>query len=224
MQAAPAYNRWQYDRISPYLGRRICEIGAGIGNISAILRQVSPELLVLTDTDPYYRETLRSNFGSFPEVVVDELTLPDRLASVRFQRYRLDTVVALNVLEHITDDVEALRSIAGLLGTGGRAVILVPALPFLHGSLDVELGHRRRYTRQSLSERMRLAGFRVERMFYFNLVGTLGWLINARVRKVARLPLRQVRAFDRAVPLLRLEDRIPLPIGQSVIGIGALDG
>jgi SAM-dependent methyltransferase len=224
MQAAPKYNRWQYDRISPYLGNRICEVGAGIGNISIHLRRTAPELLVLTDTDPFYRDLLRERLGGFPEVVVDELTLPDQLAPGRFQHYALDTVVALNVIEHIQDDVGALRSIAGMLQPGGRAVILVPALPSLFGSLDVQLGHHQRYTHKTLNDRMRRAGFRVQCIFYFNLIGTLGWLINARVRRVPRLPANQVRLFDRLVPILRIEDRISLPLGQSIVGIGVMDG
>jgi SAM-dependent methyltransferase len=222
MQAAPRYNRWQFSRVAPYLGKRICEVGSGIGNMSDLILGHTPELLVLTDTDPYYREALRHQFRDHHEVVVEELTLPDPAAGARFRRYDLDTVVALNVIEHIGADLEAVRSIAGMLRPRGRAVILVPALPALFGSLDRELGHQRRYTRKSLSRLMQSAGFRVERTFYFNLVGTLGWWVNARLRKTARIPLQQLRQFDRFVPVLRAEDRVPLPLGQSVIAIGAL--
>jgi SAM-dependent methyltransferase len=222
MQAAPRYNRWQYSRVAPYLGRRICEVGAGIGNMSNLILGGAPERLVLADTDSYYREALRRRFDGSPGVVVEELTLPDKSAGDRFQRYELDTIVALNVIEHIAEDVEALRCIRSMLGPGGRAIILVPALSGLFGSLDRELGHQRRYTRKSLSGLMRDAGFRVERVFYFNLAGTLGWWINARLGKAPRIPLKQVRYFDKVVPVLRLEDRVPLPFGLSVIGIGAL--
>lgn len=222
MQAAPNYNRWQFNRIAPYLGRRICEIGAGIGNISSHMADSRPELLVLTDTNAHYRETLQERFARSPEVVVDQLTLPDESAGNRFHHYELDTVVALNVLEHIADDIGALGCIATMLRPGGRAVILVPALPGLFGSLDRELGHVRRYTRSSLSRRIVQAGFRVERVFYFNLVGTIGWWVNARVRQVPRIPVEQLRYFDTLVPILRLEDGVPLPFGQSIIAIGAL--
>ena len=224
LQAAPRYNRWQYNRIAPYLGRRICEVGSGIGNMSSLLHEVAPDLLVLTDTAPHYRETLRDRFGSISNITIEELTLPDEVASSRFRRYDLDTVVALNVVEHIENDVEALRSMRAMLGPGGRAVILVPALPRLFGSLDKELGHFRRYTRSSLSDRMRRAGFRIEAVMYFNLVGTVGWWFNARVRKTPRIPLDQLRLFDRLVPFFRLEDNIRLPFGQSVIAIGAFGG
>jgi SAM-dependent methyltransferase len=220
MQAAPRYNAWQFRRIAPYLGRRICEVGAGIGNMSALIHAGSPDLLVLGDTDPYYREVLRGRFISYPEVVVEELTLPDPGAKTRFARHSLDTVIALNVIEHIAEDIEAMRSMAAMLQSGGRAVILVPALQALYGSLDRELGHVRRYTRRTLADRMRQAGFRVERTFYFNLVGTLGWWVNARVRRTPRIPISQLRYFDAMVPLLSLEDHLPLPLGQSVIAIG----
>ena len=224
MQAAPQYNRWQLSRVAPYLGKRICEVGSGIGNMSALILEHTPELLVLTDTDSYYREALRHRFHDRYEVVVEGLTLPDPAAGARFRGYDLDTVVALNVIEHIGADLEAVRSIAGMLRPGGRAVILVPALQGLFGSLDRELGHQRRYTRKSLSRLMQSAGFRVERTFYFNLVGTLGWWVNARLRKAPRIPLEQLRQFDRLVPVLRVEDRVPLPFGQSVITIGAIGG
>jgi SAM-dependent methyltransferase len=222
MQAAPRYNAWQFRRIAPYLGRRICEVGAGIGNMSALIHGVKPDLLVLADIDEYYRGVLRARFASHSEVVVDELTLPDANAQARFRAYALDTVVALNVIEHIPHDVDAMRSISSMLQPGGRAVILVPALQGLFGSLDRELGHVRRYTRRSLAERMRQAGLRVERTFYFNLIGTLGWWVNARVRQTPRIPLSQLRYFDAMVPALSLEDHVPLPFGQSVIAIGAV--
>jgi len=222
MQAAPRYNRWQYSRVAPYLGRRICEIGSGIGNMSTLILGGAPELLVLTDIDSYYREALRHQFDGRHDVVVEELALPDKSAANRFQRYALDTVVALNVIEHIAEDLEALKSMAAMLRPGGRAVILVPAFQKLFGSLDRELGHLRRYTRSGLSQRMHEAGFRVERAFYFNLVGTIGWWINARLRQAPRIPLEQLRYFDTLVPILRLEDRVPLPFGQSVIAIGAV--
>jgi len=222
MQGAPRYNRWQFSRIAPYLGRRVCEVGAGIGNMSSLMAEQGLDLLVLTDTDPSYRETLQGRFAGSQEVVVDRVTLPDDSARIRFQHYQLDTVVALNVIEHITDDVEALKSMAAMLRPGGRAVVLVPAFQELFGSLDHELGHIRRYTRRSLSQRMSEAGFMVERAFYFNLVGMLGWWVNARLRKASRIPVGQLRYFDTLVPILRLEDRVTLPFGQSVIAIGAV--
>ncbi len=224
MSAAPRYNAWQYRRIAPFLGRRICEVGAGIGNMSALLAGRPLERLVLTDTDPYYREIVRDRFRARAEVVVEPLTLPDADAAERFRHHALDTVVALNVIEHIPEDVAALRCVAGMLAPGGRAVVLVPALPGLYGSLDRELQHARRYRKPDLCAAFARAGLRVTDCFYFNVVGTAGWFWNARIRRVKQLPLRQVRWFDALVPLLRLEDAVPLPFGQSLVAVGVRDG
>ena len=177
MSAAPRYNAWQYRRIAPFLGRRVCEIGSGIGNMSALLAARPLERLVLTDTDPYYRDVLRDRFRAHSEVTVEALTLPDPEAAARFRHYALDTVVALNVIEHIPEDVAALRCVAGMLAPGGRAVVLVPALPALYGSLDRELQHARRYRRAELRAAFGSAGLRVTDLFYFNVVGTAGLVL-----------------------------------------------
>ena len=220
MAAAPRFNAWMFEVVAPYIGRRVLEVGSGIGNLSEQILAGGRDRVILTDIDPWYRARLTERFGSRPEVRIEELVLPDSSAGSRFRGDRLDTVIALNVVEHIEDDVGALGSIREILAPGGRAVILVPALEALYGELDREVGHCRRYTRRTLRAAFERAGFRVGRLFWFNRVGTLGWWFNGRVRKVRRIPIDQLRRFDALVPLLRLERLLPLPFGQSLIGIG----
>ena len=248
MSAAPRYNRWQYDVIAPWVGKRVLEVGSGAGNMSEYIVTQQRDLVVLTDIDEWYLQRLRERFSRYPlardgetrdsgrstaprvrrgdlprkadQIVVDSLILPDDEAPTRFKNHQLDTVIALNVVEHIEDDVGALRTIAGLLAPGGRAVILVPALQAIFGSLDDELGHFRRYSRASLAAAYSAAGLRMERMFWYNRVGMFGWWLNARVRRVKRIPIDQLRAFDRMVPILRYERFFPLPFGQSLVAIG----
>lgn len=223
MSAAPRYNAWQFEQIAPYVGRRVLEVGSGIGNMSAHIIAGGRDAVVLTDTDAWYQARLRERFADRPEVRVDSLTLPDSTAVGRFQALRLDTVIALNVVEHIEDDVGTLRSMAELLAPAGRVVVLVPALPSIFGSLDEELGHYRRYTRESLASAFLAAGLRLERMSWFNRTGTLGWWLNACVRRTRLIPLAQLRSFDAMVPLLRFERFLPFPFGQSLIAIGRRD-
>jgi SAM-dependent methyltransferase len=223
MASAPRYNAWQYEAIAPYLGTRVLEVGSGIGNMSLHLVEGRRDLVILTDTDEWYREQLRARFGTRSNVVVGSLTLPDDQAPLAFAQYRLDTVVALNVVEHIPDDVGALRTMGALVGRGGRIVVLVPALEALFGSLDRELQHQRRYTRRTLRAAVEAAGLRVEALLWFNFVGTLGWWWNARVRRTPRIPADQLRMFDALVPLLRLERYLPLPCAQSLIVVGVND-
>jgi SAM-dependent methyltransferase len=223
MASAARYNAWQYEVIAPYLGQRVLEVGSGIGNISRHLVAAGHELVVLTDTDEWYRGQLRARHGSDPTVVIDSLTLPDDRAPLVFAPFRLDTVIALNVVEHIPDDVGALRTMGQMVGHGGRVVVLVPALEWLYGSLDEELQHQRRYSRQALQGAVEAAGLRVEALFWFNFVGIAGWWWNAKVRRTSRIPRNQLLKFDALVPLLRMERFLPLPCAQSLIVVGVND-
>src|ERR1044072_596270 len=150
MAAAPRYNRWMSERLRPWVGRRVLEIGAGIGNMSAFL--IDRDRVVLTDTEPYYLERLRARYRDLPHVAVA------RLASER-----LDTVVCLNVLEHIADDRASLVAMRDLLVPRGRLILLVPSLRVLYGSLDQALGHFRRYVPRELATKLAEAGFQIGR-------------------------------------------------------------
>jgi SAM-dependent methyltransferase len=220
MATAQAFNRWMYDRLAPWVGRRVLEVGSGIGNMSQFF--ADRERVVLTDTDAGYRETLRTRFVQHPNVAVRELSLPevpDGLVAERF-----DTIVCLNVLEHIEDDLASLAAMRGLLVPGGRLVLLVPALPFLYGSLDRALGHYRRYTKALLRQRCAAAGLAIRHLEYFNLGGIPGWWFAARVMKRESIPPDWLGLYDKLVPLFRLEQVLPWRIGQSLIAIGGWPG
>jgi len=221
MSAAPRFNAWMFDTIAPFIGRRVLEVGSGIGNMSRHIIDGGRERVVLTDMDAWYRSELASQFGDTAGVRVDELMLPDPAAKTRFAEDRLDTIVALNVVEHIEDDTGALGTMREMLVPGGRIVILVPALEALYGEMDRELGHFRRYSRRTLGDLFTRAGFRVERIFWFNRAGVPGWWFNGRVRKVKRIPVDQLKTFDVMVPMLRLERFLPLPFGQSLVAVGS---
>lgn len=220
MALARRYNRWQYDQIARFCGSRICEIGSGIGNMAQLLVNESTERAILTDPDQAYLAALRERFAGDARVGVEALELPDLQAAHRMSRYGFDTVVALNVLEHIEDDLAALKCIATISGPGGRVIILVPAIPHLHNSLDLALGHWRRYSPAKLSELFQASGITLEHISYFNAVGILGWWANGNLLRASRIPLRQLRVFDFLVPLLRMERFFRLPVGQSLIAIG----
>jgi SAM-dependent methyltransferase len=216
LAAAPGYNRWMFERIRPWVGGRVIEIGSGIGNLSAWL--VDRERVLLTDTEPHYLERLRERFAGRSNVAVARLYLPDVDGAVAAQRF--DTVVCLNVLEHVADDLASLRAMRGLLEPGGRLVLLVPALPALYGTLDEALGHHRRYTVAGLRAGFAEAGIRPVHVEYFNLAGIPGWWLAGRVLRRRLIPAGSLALFEALVPLFRLERLVPWRIGQSLIAIG----
>lgn len=220
MAAATRYNRWMFERLRPWVGRRVLEIGAGIGTMSAFF--ADRERVVLTDTEPEYLRRLRERFADQPHVTVAELRLP--AVHPRLVAERLDTVVCLNVLEHIEDDRGALGAMRTLLQPRGRLVLLVPALGLLYGALDEALGHYRRYVPRDLSARLGEAGFRVRHLEYFNLAGAPGWWFAGRVLRRRLLPVGALRSYDALVPLFRLESLLRWRIGQSLIAIGEVAG
>jgi len=120
-------------------------------------------------------------------------------------------VVCLNVVEHVEDDVAALRNIWNALEISGRAVILVPCGPWLYGTLDEVLGHFRRYTEKQLREVAAQAGFRVEQMLKFNRPGVPAWWLNGRILRRRTFGIAQIRILNFLTPLFRLVDRwLPL--------------
>lgn len=205
-----------FERVRPWVGDRVLEIGSGIGNLSQFL--VDRPQVVLTDTAEPYLERLRERFGRLPNVEVMRLYLPTVDGPVTTRSF--DTIVCLNVLEHITDDARSLEAMRGLLGPGGRLVLLVPALPALYGSLDRALGHERRYTPGELRKKFGGGGLRLRHLEYFNLAGIPGWWLTGRVLRREVIPAASLRWFDRLVPLFRLERFLPWRLGQSLIAIG----
>jgi SAM-dependent methyltransferase len=193
---------WVYELIAPYLGKALLEVGSGVGVISKyLIARGTP--IVLSDYHPAYLHHLRARFGGRPHVDFQLLDLNRRPYAVARP---VDTIVCLNVLEHIEDDGSALRALAGVLPPGGRLVLQVPNYPALFGSLDEVYGHFRRYTRKSLAACLGAAGFRVVAIRNFNPLAIPGWIVSAKVRRARRLNVPSVRFFNAIIPLARRVD------------------
>jgi glycosyltransferase involved in cell wall biosynthesis len=218
MRNARRYNLWVFSHLAPHLGDRILEAGAGIGNITAHL--VDRQFVLAVDDDPRYVERLAAIFDDNPNIIVERADLASPSTVTGLAQHGFDTVLCINVLEHIEPDVEVLRGFHELLAPGGRAIILVPAGRWLYGEMDRGLGHHRRYVRNELCDKMTEAGFEVERVFGINRLSPPFWFFNGRVLRRRAVPDLQVRIFDRLGPLMRLVELIrPLP-PLSMIAVG----
>lgn len=211
-----AYNVWMFEQLAQAISGAILEVGSGTGNMTAFMAD-APRL-ALTDVNPESLAELRGKYGPQPGVTVTcwDLNgpLPAELAGERF-----DTVVCLNVLEHIEDDRAALSRMYDCLAPGGRLVLLVPAHQALFNGFDRGVQHFRRYNRRGLAADLAASGFTVERSWYFNMLGALGWFVNGNLLGRTLLPAEQLKLINKLVPILKLESRLPRPFGLSVIAI-----
>lgn len=174
------YNRWIWHTVQPFCGRRVLDVGCGIGNITQYM--LARELVIGLDVLPEFVAEIKArfncakNFDAFCYDICDPFVL-------ELSRFEFDTITCLNVLEHIEDDRLALWHMNSLLVPNGRLILLVPAHRWLYGTMDATDHHFRRYTKQELVMKMIDARFMVLENFYFNSIGILGWFLNGRVLK-----------------------------------------
>ena len=217
LSGAPRFNRWMADTIRPYVGERVLEIGAGIGNLTRALLP-RRKRYVATDIDSEHLARLATRFQHRPNLLLRYCNL-ERPADFAEFPASMDSVVCLNVLEHVEDDMLGLKNIHSVLRPGGRAIILVPHGQEIFGTLDVALGHYRRYSHADLKDKLERAGFRVERIIDFNRISRPPWYVSGRILKRKTLGSGQMKVFDSFVWLWKwLDSYLPWP-PTSIIAI-----
>ncbi len=215
---ADRYSRWIVDQVRPYLGRRVLEAGAGIGNLSQLFGDC--DRLVLVDREEVYLDRLEQRFchDERVRVLCVDLTAPEDVEACALER--LDTIFCSNVLEHLEPDDQVLRSFAGALQPGGHCVLVVPAGERLYTGIDAELGHFRRYEPEALQRQLEAAGLELVFSRRFSRLGTIGWAVSGHLFRRRTLSPRQMVWFDRLLPVAKLlEHVLPVP-GMSLIMVG----
>jgi glycosyltransferase involved in cell wall biosynthesis/phospholipid N-methyltransferase len=217
MAALDRYNAFLFDTIRPAIGQRVLEVGAGTGTMTSFLRD--RDRVVATDVDPEYVHLLERRFDGSPNVDVAAFDL-EREAPEPVRAAAFDTILCLNVLEHVGDDRAAVARLTQLLEPNGRLIVLVPAHRQLYGTIDYAVGHHRRYAKGELSSLLRESGLDVESEIFVNAASTPGWYLNGRVFKRRSVPGFQARLANLLVPVYRLERKLGLPFGLSLIAVG----
>lgn len=213
LSGAVNYRGWLASLALPWLGADPLEIGSGTGDYAATWADMGYSIMA-TEADQYRLAKLQARFATDDRVEVGYLHAPITKTA------RHSAVVAYNVLEHIEDDVAALRSFGGLVADGGHVIIVVPAFPIGMSKFDREIGHFRRYRLAGLRHAMTAAGLEIVQMRYVNPVGLLAWIAGMRLLGRRPTPGLGVHLYDRAVPALRrLDDWRPPPFGQSVFAV-----
>jgi len=220
MDFAVNYHRWILETVKPYLGNHLVEVGAGTGAFSDLLLETEPETLSLIEPSAMV-ETLKTNLAA-KDFSTEIRIYPNIFAEVaeRLQTEQSpDSVIYINVLEHIEEDEAELKIVHQTLRETGRVFIFVPALPMLFSEFDKRIGHFRRYRKKEIIEKCAAAGFRILLANYFDAAGILPWLMKYRLLKSTTMESGAVRLYDKiVVPLAKpLENFITPPIGKNLL-------
>jgi SAM-dependent methyltransferase len=218
VRRAHGFNRWLFRQVAPYVGRRVLEAGSGIGNLTELL--LDRERVACVDAEPFYVERLRQRHGHLSNLSFHELDLRELHKCRQLKQADLDTIICINVLEHIEDDAKVLRNFYQLLQPGGHALLLVPADPRLYTGVDRALGHFRRYTSDLMTSKLKQAGFEVLESRGFNRMGSVGWYVSGNLLKRTTLSSRQMKLYEWLLPVAKLVERLPLLPHLSVIAVG----
>ena len=217
LEHAKNYNKWVADLVVPYLGDDPLEIGSGLGYFARSFLESGVPRITVSERDQESAVRLRAAFADQPRVEVQEIDI----AGPPPELPHFSSVVALNVLEHVEDDVAALAAASRLVRLGGSVIVFVPAHPFAMSSFDRSIGHFRRYTKSRLTRTFAAAGLPNSEIRYVNAPGLLAWVVGMKLLRRTPNDRLAVRTYDRmVVPVARrVEDHVPLPFGQSLFAV-----
>jgi len=221
MSEAKRYQSHVFELLRPHVGRNVLEVGCGIGTTSLRLAEIA-ERLVCIEPNLNCVSRARAALDGHPKISLKICHL-EECDPAEMVRERFDTIVCVNVLEHIEDDVSALRLFGEVVAaTRGKVLIFVPAVQRIYGPHDAALGHHRRYSKESLAAAFRAAGLDIVSIKYTNPIGLLGWMYNLYISGNTEHTTGQVRLFDRFVApwALPLERVVTPPIGLSLFAVG----
>jgi SAM-dependent methyltransferase len=214
---AQLWKSYVHAQVSPFFGPTVLEVGAGLGVTTEMLRRDTSRRWVCLEPDETLAIQMRSRFEAGPllsscEIVVGKL---DSLSHDRF-----DTILYVDVLEHIENDRSEVAAAATMLRPGGRLIVLSPAFPFLYCGFDRALGHFRRYTKTSLKIAL-CDQLRVEHLRYLDAAGFFASAANRFFMHKSHASVRQVVFWDRTlIPISRIIDPLIFyAFGRSVLGV-----
>lgn len=222
--SAVRYHRWLTDLARPHLGDHPLEIGSGLGDYAQTWLDSGVPRITVSDLEPSRLAGLRARYADDPRVDVRELDVIDDAVPEDLEP--CSALVAFNVLEHVPDDVGALRGAQRFLRPGAAVVLFVPAFPFAMSEFDLAVGHVRRYTVPTLTRSLVAAGLDPVEVRYVNMPGLAAWTVGMKWLRMTPGEGPLLRVWDGlVVPVARaVEERVRAPFGQSVLAVARVPG
>ncbi len=215
---ADRWKRYWISRLRPYIRGSALEVGAGIGANTRLLRADREQRWVCLEPDSRLAESLRDTV--LPEMAGQEIEVRTGTIESLEEKETFDTILYIDVLEHIEDDRGEVCRAAEHLRRGGHLIVLSPAHAWLFSEFDRSIGHYRRYSGEGLAA-LTPAGLRLAKCFYLDAVGLFASAANRLFLKQSLPNTGQLRLWDNVmVPCSRLIDPIMrYRFGKSVVCI-----
>ncbi len=214
------FQTWLFSQIYPYLKGNILELGSGLGSVSSLLiKKYKRGTIYLSDSDEDYVNDLKIKFNKFRNVKIAKINATKK-NDFKVIPKKIDTIFAVNVLEHIKNDQLVINNVYDSLNDGGRFIVLVPAHPYLYNKIDKAVGHYRRYTKQRICKLAKKSGFNINKIFYFNAVSILGWFLSGKIFNQSSVNESNLSLLNKLIPTIaKIEKIFNKKIGISIIAI-----
>lgn len=213
LEEAVNYNRWIASMFTSHISSPLLEVGSGIGNISQYFQHI--DKAYFSDIDSSLVLHLKKKF---PHKKHEIFALDIEKHFPKKMQNFFSAIIAINVLEHIENDSQALDMMRNGLKKNGQLFLLVPAKKIAFTRLDHDLGHFRRYEKEELVNKVEAAGFVIETVIFFNVIGLFSWIVRDKIGRSPAIKPYQIRIFDTIVPVLKvLESFHAPPLGVSLI-------
>lgn len=173
------YSQWMYRIYSDYVGKRIFDVGAGMGRMVSFYIDKADAILA-TDINKDQIDSMRRRFADYPNFKAELIDILE--SDLSEYENQFDTVICINVLEHLSDDYQAVENMKSLLKVNGYLIVFVPAFQKLYSDLDRNVGHFRRYDKGRLYDIAKCKNLRIVKHHYFNMLGIIPYWIKGRKR------------------------------------------
>jgi len=212
------YNDWSYDNVKHVLHGTILEIGSGFGTYSKkIISDFPKSKIVLCDISTEYVDILKKQFTQ-KNITIHKSDLENKTDYEKIGHEKFDSILGINVLDNVENDVFALQQLYKLLKNDGELILLLPACKSIFNHIDISIGRLRRYNKRELESKIAKTNFKIIRIFHFNVLGIIGWYLSGKFGKKTEVNEDVFSFYNKIVPLLKFTDKlVGNKIGMSIV-------
>jgi 2-polyprenyl-3-methyl-5-hydroxy-6-metoxy-1,4-benzoquinol methylase len=213
-QHAKHWKKYFAKKTRSFIKGNVLEVGAGIGSTTSLLNDGSAKQWLMLEPDEQMNSTLREKLKDLPSNCTVQTGTIDSVAG------KFDTLIYIDVLEHIENDVAEVNKAATLLHEGGHIIILAPAFQSLYSPFDKSIGHYRRYNRRTLKA-IKPNELEIISSRYYDSVGYFASVMNKFFLKQKYPSLKQILFWDNwMVPISTITDKLFFhSFGKSIISV-----